>query len=80
MRKHLRASEEMRLIFSLGKVISLLPMETIYVYLNAIVSPYVEKLQSILAKPPVRFSEFYTNRFWFLMTTEFVCLIDFAGG
>ncbi|XP_065210283.1 importin-13 isoform X2 [Planococcus citri] len=52
LRKHLKASEEMRLIFSLGKVVSLLPLETIYVYLNAIVSPYVEKLQSILANPP----------------------------
>lgn len=44
----------MRLIFSLGKVISLLQMETIFKYLDAVVTPYVTKLKSLISQVQVR--------------------------
>lgn len=46
---HLRPSEEQRLVFSLGTVLSLLPKETILKYLKEVVSPYIVKLDNILS-------------------------------
>ena len=74
-RRHLRHKEEVRVIFALGTVVSLLPRDTILRYLEEVASPYIVKIEMLLSTVPVCFA--YTRALYSIfLSLDFCFLIE----
>lgn len=68
---HLKITEIIRLMYSIGNLMSLIPIEKIPIYLNVIVSPCFEELQLLVQNRDVsmchssQISLYYSNKLWF---------------
>lgn len=59
---HMKDSDSVRLMFSIGKVMSLLPPATIPSYLDVVIRPCFEELSAICQEAKVSIVNFYQNK------------------